>query len=129
MSTTVTSGSTLTFERFWRWLQAHRNCILRAGGAEGFLYDQEQFHWTLDEDADRNAVVGLHLGKSLVAELILEVRSVQFVQCLPEEGAEGTFLFELVGGESGEAYGLFHFVVAHGFEDDEGSSHRSTLKH
>src|SRR4051812_6827952 len=101
MSTTVQSGTTLMFDRFWRWLLQHRNCLVRAGGADSCLYDQEDFHWQLEEDPDRNAVIQLCRGKVPVAELVVDAREVLFVQSMPEEGDRGAFIFELVGGPQG----------------------------
>ena len=53
MSLTVQSGATLPFERFWKWLKHHPNCILRAGTSEAWLYDHEDLHWHLEEGAER----------------------------------------------------------------------------
>ena len=39
--------TTLPFEKFWMWLQAHANCILRAGTPEALLSDPEDYHWHL----------------------------------------------------------------------------------
>ena len=41
MAVTVETGSTLTFDRFWRWLKRHPNCIVRAGTPDATLFDQE----------------------------------------------------------------------------------------
>jgi hypothetical protein len=128
VSTTVQTGTTLSFERFMRWVQHHRHCVLRVGGADTYLYDQEDFHWSFEEDPDRNVVVQLNRGKTIVGELVMEGREVLFVQSTQEEGERGAFLFELVGGPQGEAFTLYHFVLAHGFEEEEGQGHRP-LKH
>ncbi len=120
MSVTVETGSSLAFDRFWRWLKHHANCIVRAGTADTFLHDQDAFHWHLEEDEERNPVVQLVSGKLLVAEMVLDVRDVLYVEARPETGGEaGQFLFELVGGSREEPYAVYHFVVAHGFEDEE----------
>ncbi|HEX7625291.1 MAG TPA: hypothetical protein VF400_17060, partial [Anaeromyxobacteraceae bacterium] len=66
MSVTVETGTTLAFDRFWRFLKQHANCIVRAGTVDTFLYDQEAFHWRLDEDEDRNPVIQLIWAKLLV---------------------------------------------------------------
>ena len=128
MSVTVETGSTLTFDRFWHWLKHHANCILRAGSVDAFLHDQEAFHWHLEEDGERNPVVQLVWGKLLVAEMVLDVRDVLYVEATPEESGDGTqFVFELVGGSKEEPYAVYHFVLAHAFEEE--ASHPGGLKH
>jgi hypothetical protein len=127
MPVTVETGTTLTFDRFWRWLKRHPNCILRAGTPESFLYDHEDLHWHLEEDEERVPTVQLVQGKQILAELVVEVRDVLFVQVTPDpDGEAGQFLFELQGGGADEPYAAYHFVVAHGFEEDGG--HRQQLK-
>ncbi len=128
MSVTVETGTTIAFDRFWLWLRHHANCIVRAGTVDTFLHDQEAFHWHLDEDPERNPVVQLIWGKLLVGEMILDVRDVLYVEATPEEGGEpDQFLFELVGGSKEEPYAVYHFLVAHGFEEEDG--HPAGLKH
>ena len=126
MPVTVETGSSLTFDRFWRWLKRHPNCILRAGTPESFLYDQEDLHWHLEEDEERVPTVQLLRGKQLLAEIVVEVREVLFVQVMPDPDEAGQFLFELIGGAGEEPYAVYHFVVAHGFDEDGG--HRTQLK-
>jgi hypothetical protein len=127
MSLTVETGTTIAFDRFWRWLKRHANCILRAGTPDAYLYDQEDLHWHLDEDEDRTPTVELLRGKQLMGELVIEVRDVLFVQATPDpDGEPGQFLFEMVGGGGDEPYAVYHFVLAHGFEEE--GSHRPALK-
>jgi len=128
MSVTVQSGATVTFDRFWRWLKQHANCILRAGTNEVWLYDHDDLHWHLDEDPERNPTVQLVRGKEVLSEMVLDVREALFVQATRDgEEAEGQFLFEVVGGGRDEPYAVYHFLVAHGL-DDEGT-HPGSLKH
>ncbi len=128
LSVTVETGTTLPFDRFWRWLKHHPNCILRAGTVDVFLHDQDTFHWHLEEDADRNPVVQLVSGKQLVAEMVLDVRDVVYVEATPETGGDpGQFLFELIGGSKEEPYAVYHFALAHAFQDEE--RHPAGLKH
>lgn len=128
MGVTVQTGTTLAFERFWRWLLDHPNCILRAGSSDCALYDQEELHWHLGEDPDRHPFVQLVWGKRIVGEMVLDVHEVLFVQATPDTDPEdpGRFLFELIGGPKEEAYTLYHFLVAHGLEEEE--AHQA-LKH
>ena len=104
MSVTVETGTTLAFDRFWRWLKHHANCIVRAGTVDTFIHDQEAFHWHLEEDEHRSPVVQVVSGKLLVAEMVLDVRDVLYVEATPEPdgGEAGQFLFELVGGSKEE---------------------------
>ena len=127
MSVTVETGSTLTFDKFWRWLKRHPNCILRAGTPDASLFDADDLHWHLEEDEDRVPLVQLVRGKQTLAEIAIEVREVLFVQAVPEAGGEeGHFLFELWGGGGDEPFAVYHFGMAHGFDEDGG--HRSQLK-
>jgi hypothetical protein len=126
MALTVETGSTLSFDAFWRWVRRHPNCILRAGTPDTVLYDAEDLHWHLDEDEERLPTVQLLRGKQLLGEILIERRDLLFVQALPDpDGEQGQFLFELIGGE-GEPHALYHFVLAHGF--DEEAAHGSPLK-
>ncbi len=127
MSVTVETGTTLAFDKFWRWLKRHPHCILRAGTPDAYLYDQDDLHWRIDEDDDRTPTVQLMKGKALLAEVALEVRDILFVQVTPDpegEAGAGQFLFEVIGG-SEEPFPVYHFLLAHGFED-EGAAHRQT---
>ncbi|HTN50998.1 MAG TPA: hypothetical protein VML50_01240 [Anaeromyxobacter sp.] len=127
MPVTVETGSTLTFDRFWRWLKRHSSCILRAGTPDTYLYDQEDLHWHLEEDEDRVPTAQLVRGKQILGEVVIEVRDLLYVQVLPDpEGEAGQFLFELVGGGGEEPYAVYHFLLAHGFDEEAG--HRSQLK-
>ena len=128
MALTVQSGTTLTFERFWKWLKHHPNCILRAGTPDVWLYDQDDLHWHLEEDPERHPSVQLVRGKQILAEIVLDVRDAVFVQATldSEEDGERRYLFEVVGGDQVEPYAVYHFLVAHGFEEE---AHPSGLKH
>ena len=123
------TGSVLTLDRFWRWIKDHPNCILRAGTSDAFFYDHDDLHWHLAEDPGRNLTVQLISGKELLGEIVINARDVLFVQAEPdaESGEPGRFLFELVGGAQEETYALYHFLVAHAFEDE--STHQTLVKH
>ncbi len=127
MAVTVETGTTVAFDRFWRWLERHANCILRAGTPDAFLYDADDLHWHLDEDEDRVPAVQLLRGKQLLGEIAIEARDVLFVQARPDpDGEDGQTLFEIVAGGGEEPFPVYHFVLAHGF--DEEAAHRTQLK-
>ncbi len=128
MAITVETGATLPFERFWRWLKLHANCILRAGTPDADLHDQEAFHWHLEEDDDRNPVVQLVWGKLLVGEMVLALGDVLDVEATPDPGATepGPFRFEVVAGPKEDPRVAYSFLVAHGFDED---GHRAALPH
>jgi len=128
MSLTVQSGATLPFDRFWKWLRHHPNCILRAGTSETWFYDQDDLHWHLDEGPERHPSVQLVRGKQVIAEMSLDVRDVVFVQSTldSEEDGERRYLFVVIGGNRAEPYAVYHFLVAPGFEEEP---HAGGLKH
>jgi hypothetical protein len=116
---TVQPGTGLTFDVFWRWLKRHPNCILRAGTPDSFLYDHEDLHWHLDQDADGSPLVQLVKGKVLLAELVLDIRDVLFVQSRmqAEEGAQ-EHVFEVIGGPREDPYPVYHFVLSHAYDEE-----------
>jgi hypothetical protein len=120
------SGSTMTFEKFWAWLKDHANCILRAGSADAYFYDQEDFHWVLSVDAEQNAVVELLRGKRLVADLVIERQDVQFVQSSPDVEQPEHVVFEVISNVQGEAVPIYHFLMSHGVEEP---THKTEFKH
>ena len=129
MSTRTTdTAAPLTFDRFWRWLGEHPNCIVRAGGYDTALFDHEDFHWDFLEEEDGRAVVQLIRGKGLVGELVIDRREVLFVQAAPdvEDAARGFWLFECIGGPKDDTYSVCHFLISHGME--QSVSHQM-LKH
>lgn len=136
MSITVQTGTTLKFDRFWKWLREHPNCILRAGTEEIWLFDQEELHWHLEEDAHRNPVVQLISGKRVFAELVMDVRDVLFVQATHAgaglqgelQNGEQATLFEVVTSTEGEGFAPYHFLLAHPFEEAQ-QTHATGLKH
>lgn len=129
MTISVQTGTTLKFDRFWRWLRDHSNCVLRAGTEEVWLFDSDDVHWHFEEDGQRNPVVQLIRGKRLTAELVMDVRDVLFVQATSEPGGSGeqATLFEIVAGPGGEQFSAYHFLMAHPF-DEEAEAHGG-LKH
>jgi hypothetical protein len=121
----TTVATTLAFETFWRWLNAHVNCILRAGTPEAVLFDHEDFHWTVTDEDEHTKVVQVARGKELVGELVVFPAEITYVQAEPAE-TEGEFLFEcVVEGENAREV-AYHFVMAHEYETAEHKSEKWT---
>lgn len=109
-------STTLPFEKFWAWLHAHANCILRAGTPESSLFDHEDYHWHLAAEDDATLVVQLVRGKELVGELVVMPADVAYVTAVESDGDE--VAFELViEHESGREV-AYHFIMAHGYDDE-----------
>ncbi|WP_045120716.1 hypothetical protein [Haliangium ochraceum] len=115
----VPTPITLPFEKFWSWLQAHANCILRAGTPDTVLFDHEDFHWHLAAEDDATLVVQLVRGKELVSEMILLANEVAYVQCEMSEGDEYICECIMEGETSREV--AYHFVMAHEYDEAEQS--------
>ena len=134
VSIKIEKGRTLSFDQFWDWLLDHPNCILRAGTTDSALYDLDAFHWHFSEEESGAPIIQLVRGKDLVGEIIIDPQDVQFVQVTAdnsgaggEEGGAGRFLFELIGGTEGETFPMYHFLMAHGLEEEV--VHQGGLKH
>jgi hypothetical protein len=129
MPTSSSTAAPLTFDTFWRWVQDHRNCVLRVGSNDVMLMDNEMVHWDFFEEDDGRAVVQAILGKSLVGEVVIERSEVLFVQASPEVDPAGSqaWNFELIGGNKEENFPLFSFLVSHGIEGGAGG--HQVLKH
>ncbi|MBK9033413.1 MAG: hypothetical protein IPL61_19430 [Myxococcales bacterium] len=109
---------TLTFPKFWTWLQGHVNCIVRAGTPEVVLFDHDDFHWTLLAEDDTTRVVQLARGKELVGELVLFPTEIAYVQAEPGE-QEGEFVFDCMIDTEAAREVAYHFVMAHPYETTE----------
>jgi hypothetical protein len=118
-STLDPAPEVLTFGRFWQFLEAHPNCILRAGTPEAALFDDEDLHWHLAKAEEGVLLVQLVRGKRLLAEIALRGSDIDLVQASQETDEEGDFhLFELfVRGSDGDVPG-YYFVLSHGFEEE-----------
>jgi hypothetical protein len=129
MDSLLRPPQTLSFDRFWTWLQDHPNCILRCGSLEATLFDHADFHWVFFEEEDRRVVVQVLLGKTLVGELVIPGRDVTEVKVAPDpDGAsEGHHLVELIGGPKEDPQPLFHFLLSHDVETAPG--HQGGYKH
>lgn len=128
MTSKTETAPPLTFERFWRWLLDHPNCVVRAGSEQCLLLDHDDFHWDFLEEEDGHVIVQLVKGKALVAELIISRRDVQFVQASvdPENAAAGYWMFELIGGPKEDSFPVAHVLMSHGIEQQQG---HQALKH
>jgi hypothetical protein len=113
---------TLPFDKFWTWLQAHANCILRAGTPEVLLFDHEDFHWHLIPEDEATLLVQLVRGKELVGEIVILPGDVAYVQC--EAGEQDEVVFECVVETEAAREVAYHFVMSHGYDENEMSSGR-----
>ena len=113
---------TLPFATFWAWLQAHPNCLLRAGTPEAILYDDDDLHWYLAAEDNRTLLVQVLRGKRLVGELLLDPEQITYVQAAPRE-RDDEHVFELVSETENDRFAAYFFVLIHGYEEEgsEGS--------
>ena len=113
------TGGVVSFERFWRWLKAHPNCILQAGTADLVVFDHELGHWSVTEDEANTPILQFILGKALVSEPVLETHNILFVQAsLDPEIPEDQVVFELMVGTADENHARYHVRMAHGMDED-----------
>lgn len=105
----------LTFERFWRWVQRHPNCILRVATPEVVVYDDEDLHWHFDRAEGGLAMIEVIRGKRLMADIAVQSTDVELVQSSPGEENEFVFDLYLQGDDATPAYS---FVMSHGYEDE-----------
>ena len=112
-------GTALSLEKFWQWLHEHHNCIVRAGTPDTLLYDQEDLHWHLFEDRGGKLGVQLLRGKQILAEMAIVRSDVMYVEMAPSPETQGHFDFQLLGGPEQDMVALYHFEMAHGYEEIE----------
>jgi hypothetical protein len=118
------TSQTLAFDKFWNWLQAHRNCIVRVGTPYSVLMDHEDFHWEiLAEDADTQ-ILQLVRGKELVGEVIVLAAEIAYVHCPASDTEEQ--IFECVVETADAREVAYHFVIAHGYDEEPSTSGRWT---
>lgn len=113
---------TLPFAKFWTWLGQHPNCILRAGTPEVVLFDDDDLHWHFNPEEDGTLLVQLIRGKKLYGEMAILPSDVSYVQVEPGEGDE--VRFDLLGDGDDAGLPAYHFVLSHGYEDDESQDGR-----
>lgn len=128
MDLTQPMNATLRFDEFWRWLREHLGCIVEAGTGAATLLDYDEFHWTMTEDEEGQAITQMRRGKNIVAEIVYDPTEVQYVEGAPdlESGVPGQWLFELFSGPKGAATPIGYFVLAHGYEE---STKHKVFKH
>lgn len=115
---TLETPTTLSFEKFWSWLQGHPNCILRAGTPETVLYDDEDLHWHFTTEGPETQVVQVLRGKRLVGEILIYPADVAYV--LSEAGEEDQeWVFELISESEADRISAYHFVLSHSYEGGE----------
>ena len=111
------AGTTLSFEAFWSWLQAHPNCIIRAGTPEAVLYDEENLHWHFTMEGTDTQVVQLVRGKSLVGEMLVAPGDIAYVQGVASEEEE--YVFELISETETDRVAAYYFVVSHAYDGQQ----------
>ena len=107
---------TLTFDEFWSWLKAHRNCIVRAGTPYSVLMDHDDYHWDVLQEDEDTQILQLVRGKDLVGEIIVMVADIAYVHCPPCEGEEQIFECVVETEQSREI--VYHFAMAHPYEGE-----------
>ncbi len=106
----------LSFETFWRWVNAHANCIVRAGTPEAVLYDDDDLHWHFTSEDD-SLLVQVIRGKRLLGELFIQPNQVGYVQAVPQE-REDEHVFELISETGDRPFAAYFFVMVHGYEEE-----------
>src|SRR5690349_633233 len=108
------AGTTLSFDAFWSWLQAHPNCIIRAGTPETVLYDEENLHWHFTVEGSDTQVVQLVRGKGLVGEMLVTPGDIAYVQGVA--GDEDEYVFELISETETDRVAAYYFVLSHAYD-------------
>jgi len=109
--------ATLPFDTFWGWVQAHPNCIIRAGTPESVLYDDDDLHWHFTVEGTDTFLVQLQRGKKLVGEIVVLPADVAYVQGV--SGEEDEYVFELISETQADRMAAYHFVLSHGYDAHE----------
>jgi hypothetical protein len=117
------AATTLPFETFWTWLQAHPNCIIRAGTPEAVVYDHEDMHWHFTAEGADSFVVQIFRGKQLVGELVLTPADVSYVQGVA--GEEDEYVFDLISESETDRVAAYFFVLSHGYDTSDRPSGRA----
>jgi hypothetical protein len=113
----------LNLDQFWRWVTVHYNCIIRAGNDSCLLFDLPDLHWHLTRE-DGLLYVQLIRAKDLIAELAIDPTVVLYVEATPQQEEEQV-IFDLVADVDGEPMSVFHFLMAHGYDEAADAQRRS----
>ena len=111
------AAATLAFDAFWTWVQAHPNCVIRAGTPEAVVYDDDDLHWHFTAEGPDTFLVQLQRGKKLVGEIALVPADVAYVQGV--SGEEDEYVFELISETQADRVAAYHFVLSHGYDAHE----------
>ena len=117
MPAQTSTAFTLPFSKFWSWVTQHPNCILRAGTPEAMLFDDDDLHWHFGTEEDGTLLVQTIRGKKLLGEIAIAPHEVSYVQVEPGEGEE--VRFELLGAGDDAGIAAYHFVLSHGYDEEE----------
>ncbi|MBI4508468.1 MAG: hypothetical protein HY698_02450 [Deltaproteobacteria bacterium] len=113
----------IPFDKFWGWVQAHPNCILRAGTPETILFDDDDLHWHFAAEDEETFLVQLIRGKKLLGELVLVPAEIAYVNAEPAvgdgDGEDEEHLFELITENQSKRIASYHFVLSHGYDHEE----------
>jgi hypothetical protein len=112
------AATTLSFETFWTWIQAHPNCILRAGTPDAAVYDDEDFHWHFTAEGTDTLVVQVLRGKDLVGEILVVHAEIAYVQGVAGE-EENEYVFDLISETENDRVAAYYFVLSHGYDAQE----------
>ncbi len=112
----------LPFDKFWTWLQAHANCILRAGTPDAVIFDQDEYHWHLASEEETTLLIQLVKGKELIGEIVVLAAEIAYVNCVPGDGEE--FVFECVVETPAGREVAYHFVMTHEYDAEDAPSTR-----
>jgi hypothetical protein len=107
----------MPFEKFWKWLQGHPNCILSAGTPEAVLYDDEELHWHFGAEEDGVLLVQVVRGKALLGEIAISPETISYVQS--ESKGEEEYVFECVAETDTEPVAAYHFTLSHDYNAEE----------
>jgi hypothetical protein len=113
----TTLPTTIPFELFWKYLQAHPNCIVRAGTPDATLYDDEDYHWHFTSEPDGTLIAEVIRGKKLVGDVAIVPTEISYVQVEPDEHDE--FRFDLIHEAERDRVVTHYFVLSHAYDAEE----------
>jgi len=105
------------FDKFWKWLQGHPNCVLAAGTPEAVLYDDEDLHWHFGAEEDGTLLVQVIRGKTLLGEIAIAAETISYVQS--EAKGDEEVVFECVSETETEPLVAYHFTLSHDYSPEE----------